>query len=158
REEEEAARLVPDALAAWRDVPPPEDGLHRLETRVAFAPPAPQAREPRGRMIRFALPYAAGFATAAVVMIVAMAVWYRPEPKPVTPAEPPSADTLFVGTDPALLPGEVPLHVVGPEGDLRRIPWDDPDVLRLLRRHLSEEELERIRPRTSAVPVDYWGD
>jgi anti-sigma factor RsiW len=139
REEEEAARLVPEALGAWRDVPPPEDGLHRLETRLAFAPPAPPPPDRSGRVLRFAIPYAAGIATAALVLLVAMPILLPQAPQPA----PDPAEGTVVEADPGLRPGEVPLrdvgpYVVGPDERLYRIPDD------------------RRRPRGPVnVPVEY---
>jgi hypothetical protein len=158
REDEAAARVVPEALKAWEDSPPPEDGLARLEARIALAPSIPWRSEPRGRIRVLAFSYAAGFATAAAVMFIAMAIWGGPGSGSVDPIVPASSDPLFVDSGSDLLPGEVPLHLVGPEGDLRKIAWDDPDVIRALRRHMTEEQLRDIRARTDSVPAGYWGD
>ena len=40
-------RLVHDAIATWPDLPEPEDGLHRLSSRLDFAPPPAIVLRPR---------------------------------------------------------------------------------------------------------------
>ena len=155
RAAEESARVVPDALAVWKDVPPPEGGLARLEARIALAPPvvSPAGPNGRGRVLRFAVPYAAGFATAAVVLLAAWAVWVRPGAVPDSPAVAPDTSSFVVDAETDLLPGEVPLHVVDPDdGSLRVIDW--PRV----RRTFTPEQLKRLGYRPSAVLTDYQGD
>jgi anti-sigma factor RsiW len=155
RAAEETARVVPDALAAWKDVPPPEDGLARLEARVALLPPPVASVGPdgRGRIVRFAVPYAAGFATAAAVLLAAWAVFLRPDALPAAPAIQPDETAFTVDSETGLLPGEVPLRVVDPDdGGLRVIDW--PRV----RRDLSREQLELLGYQPSALPIDYRGD
>ncbi|MCU0724574.1 MAG: zf-HC2 domain-containing protein [Planctomycetes bacterium] len=138
RGEESAARTVVSALASLSELPLPEDGFSRLEARLAFLPPPAEPR-PRGGLLAFALPYAAGLATAAVLLLVVLPLLSTKTPAPVAPA-----DAEMVRHSPATLnPGEEPLHyVVDDENILREIP---PELLRMLR--------ERRLLRSPEAPV-----
>jgi len=101
-------RFVHEAIEAWPDVPLPEDGHHRLSSRLDFAPPPAIPLRPR-RFRHLVAPYVAGLATAASIMLLAANPWTRPEPAPrsVT-TDGPRAESL------ELLAGESVLTPVGP--------------------------------------------
>jgi hypothetical protein len=120
-------RLACAALAEWRDVPPPEDGLHRLETRLAFAPPR-FAPAPRGTLRQLVVPYVAGIATAASIMLVLWRPWADVVPEAGTA---PAEDAVVAADEPPeLLPGERELNYVTDDGRLYRLEFeygpDDP--------------------------------
>ncbi|MEN8151630.1 MAG: zf-HC2 domain-containing protein [Planctomycetota bacterium] len=60
--------LVHEAVGTWTDLPLPEDGFHRLDSRLGFAPPPAVVLRPR-RFRHLVLPYVAGIATAASLML-----------------------------------------------------------------------------------------
>ncbi len=143
RDEEAQARHALVALSTLPDLPVPEDALERLETRLAFLPP-PAERPRAGRIRAFLLPYAAGLATAAAVLL-----FVNPFPKVAPPAVEPMAPapvTAAGGGD--LRRGEVPMHLVDDDGLLREV---SPEMLRLLRerRILRPAEPETPRVRTA---------
>jgi anti-sigma factor RsiW len=125
--EEESARALVSSLAAWEDLPAPEDGLHRLETRLAFVPAMPAAPRPKGRLITFALPYFAGAASAAAIMLALLPL-LRPDPAVPTAPTTNSPVAMEEKASPELLPGEQELRyrevqaVVDEHGNLIELP------------------------------------
>lgn len=144
REDEAALRVAYSAFSVWRDVPPPEDGLHRLETRLAFSPP-PVVTAPRGTIRQLVLPYVAGLATAAAVLLLARP-WAAPEA--VAPSAPNAEGSAVAVADdpPPLLPNEKKLEFVDQEGVVFRIPWDE-ETDRVLRARFGPEQYQRLRQR-----------
>lgn len=145
RRAEEEALMVAAALADWPDATPPEDGLHRIETRLAFlpllAPPAPRAR-----LLTLGVPYVAGLATAAVLLLVVLPLLpgsAGPAPVPLPAPAPAVAPPSEVAGGGATAPA-------GAERPLRYAPADlyerSPDFRRLLERLPREdrEELDRM--------------
>lgn len=125
REEEASARAAVESLAALPDLAPPEDALSRIEARVAFLPPL-MPRERGGILRTFVLPYAAGLATAAVLLLVVLPLARPPTPAPLAPA-----GGEVVRTEPApLMPGEIPMHYVGDDNMLREL---SPGMRKVLR-------------------------
>jgi hypothetical protein len=133
-EEEQRARLVTDSLAAWEDVPAPEDAFHRLETRLAFLPAAAApAPRPKGRLYTLAIPYFAGAASAAAIMLALLPVFQPEVPPPVTPQAPVAMnDAASI----ELQPGERELtfrgvnYVVDEHGNLFEVPAEVQEHLR----------------------------
>lgn len=154
---EEDARHLTRSLAAWEDVPVPEDGLHRLETRLAFVPQMPASPRPKGKLYTLVLPYMAGAASAAAIML-ALLPMLRPE-RPETPAPTASPVAFDQAAAPELLPGEKELTyrdmqaVVDEDGNLIELPpsW---------RRELQRRASERMRQPNpggvgGAIPVEF---
>ena len=147
REEEEAARMVLTALSAWEDASPPEDGLHRLGTRLAFLPPASEPA-PAGRLRTLVLPYAAGFATAAAILLLVVPMFTGPEADTTLP-DPGSEVAVEEADEPALLPGERIMqpveYVYDDRGTLFEVPRDptDPDERRLFERMIRQASHDR---------------
>lgn len=174
REAEEDARLVTESLSALPDVPPPEDGFQRLETRLAFLPSLPAAREPAGRLRTFALPYAAGLATAAAILLVVVPLVSTDVPPVVpTPEQPATGPVVDAQTPPpeaAPLPDEEILRYVTPEdlrylvdgeGNLRELDAATRDEIlndqRLLKMLLEQRSLRGLGNPGEVVPVDFDG-
>ena len=115
REEEDLARCVVEGLSSCPDVNPPEDGLHRIETRIAFSPP-PSVKVIRPRFRSLAVSYAAGLASAALILIVVLPLFNGPavvSPEDVGGVPGPAADS----SPGELKPGEVPLHYLDERGE-----------------------------------------
>jgi hypothetical protein len=138
RSEEQDLRLVTQSLRAWPDEEPPSDGLHRLEGRLAFLPPPPE-RAPAGRLRTLVLPYVAGMATAAAILLLVGPVMYD-SPGPVAPPlnQAPVADSGEPAVD--LFEGERVLqpvnYAVDEQGNLHKVPPED------LLRGMTESERE----------------
>jgi hypothetical protein len=147
----ESARFVHETMQAWPDVPVPEDGYHRLSSRLEFAPPPAIALRPR-RFRHLVAPYVAGLATAASILLLAGSPFTGSRSAELKD-RPPVADA------PHLLPGESvlkpsdPITVLTPEG-LAEIRFDEETW-----RRLDEETRRRIRDeigrRARAATVDY---
>ncbi len=154
--EEENARYLVSSIAAWEDLPAPEDGLHRLETRLAFIPPMPAAPRPRGRLYTLALPYFAGAASAAAIMLALLPI-LRPAHNEVAP--PTSPVVVENTTSGELQPGEQELTyrdmqaVVDEQGNLIELPpeWRERSRREYLRRMFEQ----RLGSPGEAVPVEY---
>jgi len=154
---EEDARHLTCTLAAWEDVPAPEDGLHRLETRLAFVPQMPAAPRPKGKLYTLVLPYMAGAASAAAIMLALLPI-LRPAASEATR---PNLSPVAVDEKaaPALMDGEKELTyrdvqaVVDEDGNLIELPSE-------WRELLERRAIERMRQPNpggmgGAIPVDY---
>ncbi len=154
--EEENARYLVSSLAAWEDLPAPEDGLHRLETRLAFVPPMAAAPRPRGRLYSLALPYFAGAASAAAIMLALLPILRPVQPEPMSPASPVVVENAASGE---LQEGERELTyrdmqaVVDEQGNLIELPpeWRERSRREYLRRMFEQ----RLGSPGEAVPVEY---
>jgi hypothetical protein len=149
RREEEEVLLVHDALSSWPDVPAPEDGYNRLDSRLSFAPPPAIPLRPR-RVRHLVAPYLTGFATAACLMLLVTKPWI----------EPTAPDPIDVESS-GLLPGERSLEPVAPlgpitvdlgDGSVIEIPIDEETWRRLDRR--TQEDLLRRMPPTRTVDYE----
>jgi hypothetical protein len=140
--------LVHEAIGAWQDLPEPEDGLHRLSSRLDFAPPPAIVLRPR-RFRHLVLPYVAGLATAAALLLL-VGDPFRAESPVATP--PSVVDDAAVADNSGLLPGERVLtdaegpFVIVKDGQV--IEVDDATRRRLLPEH-------RLKPRMEAVDLNY---
>lgn len=132
----EREQAVNELLPGWPDVPPPEDALHRIETRIAFAPPPVVVARP-GVVRSFVLPYAAGLATAAAVLLLARS------PEPTVPAGS-EAVRATAETMPTLRPNERVLQFVDEDGRLMETPWND-EVDAWLRRGMAPDQYRNLR-------------
>ena len=103
-------RLVHGAIGTWTDLPEPEDGLHRLTSRLDFAPPPAVVLRPR-RFRHLVLPYAAGLATAAALLLL-VGDPFRADAPVVTPSPANVVDEGAVADNSGLLPGETVLREV----------------------------------------------
>lgn len=139
----ERERTVTELLPAWPDVPAPEDALHRIETRIAFAPPPVVVARP-GALRTFVLPYAAGLATAAAVLLFARS------PEPAAPAATDAVQAAEAETIPALLPNERVLQFVDQDGRLMEAPWNE-ELDAWLRRRMAPDQYENLRNRVRRV-------
>jgi hypothetical protein len=155
---EEEARFLTSSLAEWEDVPPPEDGLHRLETRLAFLPALGPEPRPKGRLLKLGIPYFAGVASAAALLIALLPL-FNPAPPPVGP-EPEAESPVAMESD--LLPGERELayrdvnYIVDDEGNLLELPDDVRNVLiELLHRRSASNAPGRPGGLDGAVPVRF---
>jgi anti-sigma factor RsiW len=149
----ERERLVSEALESWPDLPPPEDSLQRIETRIAFAPPAPVLLR-TGAVRSLFLPYVAGLATAAALFL-----FLRPGASPVENGTRPGAggaapDSSVTASRVELLPSERKLQFVDDAGRLRELRWD-PTTEEMLRRNLDEQQYEQLKRSIAPAPVDY---
>jgi predicted anti-sigma-YlaC factor YlaD len=128
RGEEEAARTVVEVLASIPELALPEDALPRLEARLAFLPPM-VAPPRRGLLHAFVLPYAAGLATAALLLLVILPLFSG---NPPSPASAGGVGAEAIRSTPAILrSGEEPLqYVMDDQNILREF---SPEMLRLLR-------------------------
>jgi hypothetical protein len=144
----EDTSLVHDAIATWPDLPEPEDGLHRLTSRLDFAPPPAIVLRPR-RFRHLVLPYVAGLATAAALLLL-VGDPFRTTEAPVGAPPALEAGNGPVAESPAdPLPGENVLREVdGPLVIVKdgQIEVDDADRRRLFRDG---------RPKVEAVGLDY---
>lgn len=110
--------LVHDAISTWSDLPAPEDGLHRLSSRLDFAPPPAIVLRPR-RFRHLVLPYVAGLATAACLMLLVGNPFRTDSPienRGETRIENPAAieaETGVLADSDGLMPGESVLKDVG---------------------------------------------
>ena len=128
RGEEAAARMVVEVLASLPELPLPEDALPRLEARLAFLPPS-VAPPRRGVLHAFVLPYAAGLATAALLLLVVLPLFSANPPSPAAPGE--LGAEAIRSTPASMRSGEEPLHyVMDDENILRKL---SPELLRVLR-------------------------
>ena len=107
-------RLVQEAIGTWSDLPEPEDGLHRLTSRLDFAPPPAVVLRPR-RFRHLVVPYVAGLATAAALLLL-VGDPFRADGPVLTPAPANVVDEGSVADNSGLLPGETVLREV--EGPL----------------------------------------
>jgi hypothetical protein len=101
--------LVHEAVGTWPDLPLPEDGFNRLDSRLDFAPPPAIVLRPR-RFRHLVLPYAAGLATAASLMLLLG----NPFASTPVPSSPPAIEAAspIVADSNGPLPGESVLHEV----------------------------------------------
>ncbi len=154
---EEEARYLTSSLAAWEDLPVPEDGLHRLETRLAFVPQISLAPRPKGRLYTLVLPYFAGAASAAAIMLALLPLLRPAASESTHPTVSPVA--LEEHAAPELEDGEKILTyrdmqaVVDEDGNLIELPLE-------WRRILERRAIERMRQPNpggtgGAVPVEY---
>jgi len=102
--------LVHDAVGTWSDLPLPEDGFHRLSSRLDFAPPPAVVLAPR-RFRHLVLPYVAGLATAATLLLL-VGNPFRIDPAAETPPMIESGERARADGS-GLLPGESVLKDVG---------------------------------------------
>ena len=163
---EDDARYLTNSLASWEDLPEPEDGWHRLETRLAFVPQLPATFQPRGKLYTLVLPYFAGAASAAAIMLALLPLLRSGPPMPTTPG--PSTVVSEEKSAPALLPGEQELtyrdvqSVVDEHGNLIEL---SPELREALRQRLWPNSLDRrvrfdtplpsAREINRATPVDF---
>lgn len=159
---ESELRFVSSALDAWTEEPAPEEGLHRLETSLAVMSPAPAPFE-RGRLKTFVLPYVAGLATAALVLLFVMPLLRAKggvgADKRIGIVSPPNGREVVDGAG-GLLSGErilEPVRFVDSRGQLRELSAENAD---LLRREMGTDrwvELMRQLRLPSATPSPAMG-
>jgi len=109
--------LVQDAVGSWPDLPLPEDAFHRLDSRLDFAPAPAVILRPR-RFRHLVLPYVAGLATAASLMLLLGNPFASTGPVPASPPAVTSEDPV-VADNAGPLPGETVLREV--DGPVRYV-------------------------------------